>query len=123
MEELTSSLERRVRWNGSSVRALHPFCVEDRKLLEAVNRGEFAIHGLRNRDLQCLLYATPAKTQAEHRRRSAATSRKLRILRAHGLIRKLSHTHRYQVTEEGRKILNAILLARQVTVQKLLAAA
>jgi hypothetical protein len=34
-----------------------------------------------------------------------AISRKLRLLRAHGLIHKLPHTHRYQVTENGRLIL------------------
>ena len=64
-----------------------------------------------------------AKAKREQRRRSAAVGRKLRMLRAHGLIRKLSHTHRYQVTDEGRKILNAILLAHRVTVQQILAAA
>jgi hypothetical protein len=37
---------------------------------------------------------------------------------AHRLIRKLSHTHRYQVTYEGRTILNVILLAHRVTVQQ-----
>lgn len=100
-----------------------PSRAEDRTLLEAVNRGEFAIHGLRNRDLQPLLYSAAANTKAEQRRRSAAVGRKLRMLRAHGLIRKLSHTHRYQVTDDGRKILNAILLVRRITVQQILAAA
>jgi len=123
IEELIASVERRVRWNGSSVRALHPFESEDHALLQAVNRGEFTIHGLRNCDLQPLLYPTAAKTKREHRRRSAAVGRKLRLLRAHGLLRKLSHTHRYQVTDDGRKILNAILLARRLTVRQILAAA
>jgi hypothetical protein len=49
-----------------------------------------------------LLYATPATSQREERKRSAAVSRKLRLLRAHGLIQKLPHTYRYQVTEKGR---------------------
>jgi len=31
------------------------------------------------------------------------------MLRAHGLIHKLPHTHRYRVSEQGRRILNAIL--------------
>jgi len=123
LEELTAQIERRVRWNRQTIRALHPFQAEDHALLKAVNRGEFSIHGLRNRDLQALLYAAPAKTNAEQRKRSAAISRKLRMLRAHGLIRKLPHTHRYQVTDEGRQILNAILLAHRVTVRQILAAA
>ncbi len=71
LEQLTSSIERRVRWGGKPVRALHPFDPDDHALFKAVNRGEFTIHGLRNRDLQALLYSTPAKSPAEQRRRSA----------------------------------------------------
>src|SRR3989475_11657488 len=56
LEELTARIERRTKWNGTSMRALHPFDPGDCALLEAVNRGEFTIHGLRNRDLQRLLY-------------------------------------------------------------------
>jgi hypothetical protein len=123
LQQLTAQIECRVRWNGKSVRALHPFDPQDHALLKAVNRGEFAINGLRNRDLQALLYSAATKTKSDQRRRSAAISRKLRLLRAHGLIRKLSHTHRYQVTENGRLILNAILSAHHVTVQQLTAAA
>src|SRR5438034_10020813 len=82
LEELTARIERRTKWNGTSVRALHPFDPGDCALLEAVNRGEFTIHGLRNRDLQRLLYSTPATDKQQTRKRSAAISRKLRLLRA-----------------------------------------
>lgn len=119
LEELTALVERRVRWKGQSVRALHPFDADDYALLKAVYRGEFSITGFRNRDLQSLLYATPPRTRAEQRKRSAAVSRKLRMLRAHGLIRKRSHSHRYDVSRNGRLILNAILLAHRVTVQQI----
>ncbi len=123
LEELTHHLERRVQWQGHSVRALHPFAAEDRELLQTVNRGEFTLHGFRNADLRALLYATPATTQSEEGKRSAAVSRKLRLLRAHGLIQKLPHTYRYQVTEKGRQIINAVLAARHATVNHLLAQA
>jgi hypothetical protein len=117
--ELTASLEKRARCNGQWVRALHPFESGDLALLEVVNRGEFTIHGLRNRDLQALLFPTAPATKAEARRRSAAISRKLRLLRAHAIIHKLPHTHRYQVTDQGRRILNAILSAQRTTTQQL----
>lgn len=119
LRELTASIEKRVRWNGRWVRALHPFECGDLTLLEAVNRGEFAINGLRNRDLQTLLFPAAPQTKAEGRRRSAAISRKLRLLRAHGLIQKLPHTHRYQVTDHGRLVLNAVLSAQRTTAQQL----
>lgn len=123
LAEITSSIERRVRWKGKSVRALHPFEPQDHSLLKAVNRGEFTIKGFRNRDLQGLLYPTPPKTEAEKRKRSAAIGRKLRMLRAHGLIRKRPKSHSYDVTTNGRSIINAITLANQVTVNKLLSTA
>jgi hypothetical protein len=119
LQELTQRLECRVQWNGRSVRALHPFAPEDRALLEAANHGEFTLHGFRNRDLQKLLYGAPATSPEEARRRSSAVSRKLRMLRAHGLIQKLPHTHRYQVTAQGRLILNGILMAAKVTLNQL----
>ena len=117
--ELTASLEQRVRWNGRAVRALHPFEAHDLALLRAVNRGEFAINGLRNRDLQVLLFSGTPATKAEAGRRSAAISRKLRMLRAHGILQKLPHTHRYLVTHHGRLILNAVLSAQRATSQQL----
>jgi len=123
LEQLTASLERRIRWQGYSMRALHPFDPQDYALLQAVNRGEFTLIGIRNRDLQDLLYATPAKTKLERKRRSAAISRKLRLLRAHGLIHKLPNTHRYQVSQKGRFILNAILSAHRATVRQFMAPA
>ena len=119
LAELTAHIEHRVRSNGASVRALHPFDPDDFALLEAVNRGEFTIHGLRNRDLQRLLYASAATSKTEARRRSSAVSRKLRLLRAHGILQKLAHTHRYQVTDTGRLILNGITSARRATIHRL----
>ena len=40
LRELTARIERRVRWHGKSVRALHPFDPQDHALLSAINRGE-----------------------------------------------------------------------------------
>ena len=103
---------------GRRVRALRPWG-EDLALLTAVNRGDFLINGLRNRDLQALLYAKPADSPAEKRRRSAAVSRKLRMLRAHGLLHKISKTHRYEVTSTGRTILMTILTTAQTSLHQL----
>ncbi len=43
----------------------------------------------------------------------------LRLLRAHGLNRKVSHTHRYLVTEKGRRIITALLSALNPDVEQL----
>ena len=122
LQELTETLERPTRWKQQRVRGLRVFG-EDQDLLQAISRGEFNLNGFRNRDLQPYLYSTPCISEEETRRRSAATGRKLRLLRAHGLIAKLPHTHRYQLTEYGRLAITALLAARQATVAYLTKAA
>ena len=119
IEELTCRLEQPVQWRGQAVRGLHLFESQDRRLLRAVSRGEFALNGLRNRDLRAQFFPGEAPTPQEKRRRSAWVSRKLRLLRAHSLLQKVSHTHRYQVTVPGRKILTAALTLTQATIAQL----
>jgi hypothetical protein len=104
--------------DGHRYRPLNPWSEKDAALLEAVSRGEFALAGLRNRDLRRLLYPRQG-TDLEERRRSAAITRQLTLLRAHGILRKVSGTHRYQVTEPGRRMLTALLAARQADVDQL----
>jgi hypothetical protein len=111
-----------VRKEGQRYRALNPWSETDGPLLEAVNRGEFAINGFRNRDLRARLFSGKASAQ-EQKRRAGVITRQLRLLRAHGLIRKVSGTHRYVVTDKGRRIITALLSARQADVEQLTALA
>ena len=118
VQELTAEIQKPAYYEGRRVRALRPWA-EDQKLLAALNHGDFLINGLRNRDLQALLYDTPAATPAERRRRSAAISRRLRMLRAHRILQKVQRTHRYQVTDAGRVILIAVLTTSRTSVHQL----
>jgi hypothetical protein len=101
------------------MRALNPLSEQDLQLLESVNRGEFALRGFRNRDLRQLLYP-PTREPKLQGRRSAAITRKLALLRTHGLIRKISATHRYQLTPKGHRTINALITARDTLVEDLL---
>lgn len=107
-----------VVWQGRSVRGLRPFDENDRALLQAVMRGEFAIRGFRNGELRAVLHGET--TDAALRRRQAATlTRQLRMLRAHGLIKKVPKTHRYVLTECGRTTLTALLVALKSNTKQL----
>ncbi len=101
------------------VRALNPLAAGDAALLEAVSRHEFLLNGLRNRDLRGFLYRGARVSAAEQRRQSAAVTRQLRLLRFHGLIRKVPKTHRYVVSEAGRRTITALLAARNASVDQL----
>jgi hypothetical protein len=101
------------------VRALNPLAPADAALLEAVSRHEFLINGLRNRDLRRLLYGDEPAPAPQQRRRSAAVTRQLRLLRGHGLIHKVPKTHRYVVSESGRQVITALLAARNASTEQL----
>lgn len=118
LHELITRLQKHTIWRGRRVRGLHPFA-DDSSLLTTVTRGEFVISGFRNRDLQAFFFPSPAKTVREARRRSAWITRKIRLLRAHGLITKIAGTHRYQLTPSGRKVAVAVLTALRATVRQL----
>lgn len=103
--------------DGRRYRALNPWAPEDAQLLELINDGHWTLGGFRNRDLRSRLY--PQKAPGQEQKRAGAVGRRLALLRAHGLIRKVSRTHRYHVTEKGRRIITALMAARAADVTKL----
>jgi hypothetical protein len=123
LADLSGPLCQRRHEEGRRCRALNPLGEEDARLLECVGRGEHVIAGFRNRDVRQGLYGAAAEDRAERRRQSGRVSRLLGLLRAHGVIKKIPNTHRYQVTARGREQITAILAARAAGVQKLVDAA
>jgi hypothetical protein len=110
--------------DGHRSRALRLNDTEDIALLATIARGEFAIAGLRNRDIREILHPAPRQaTKEDLQRLSAKTSRQLRLLRDHGLIRKIPKTHRYQLTERGRLLTAALFATRKANIKELLAIA
>jgi hypothetical protein len=110
---------RPIRKDGRGHRALNPWSAEDGALLELINRGEWTISGFRNRDVRATLY--PGRFEAvELRRQSGRVTRALARLRAHGIIKKVGGSYRYQLTTPGRQIVTALLAARQADVEKLM---
>ena len=123
LHELIAPVCRPVRWKGRRVRPLRPWSKEDGTLFRAIRRGEFALGGFRNRDLVAHLFDGGCDRPEQRRRTSGRVTRKLRLLRAHGIIRKVSRTHRYRLTKKGREIATAILDSHDVTLAQLNTAA
>jgi hypothetical protein len=125
LHQLTDKVCRAVTFQGRRVRALNPLAEQDAALLRAVGQGEFLLNGFRNRDLRALLHPRPPAANPDpqtDKRLAAAVTRKLRLLRAHGMIRKVPKTHRYMLSENGRRTISALIAAHQADTQKLLAA-
>lgn len=117
--QLTAPLCQPITYQGRRVRALNPLGMEDARLLAAVCRGEFTLQGFRNRELRPLLFGDTEVPPEQLRKQSAAVSRRLRLLRAHGLIAKIPKTHRYQLTKLGRLAIPALLHAQQANASQL----
>lgn len=74
-------------------------------IMEAVSDGRYLINGFRNKDIAGIIFP---KIQ-DAKKRSSRTSRILKKLRQHGLIKKVSHSRRYHVTSKGRRIMGALI--------------
>ena len=106
---------------GRRYRALNPTAGEDGAVLRAMAHGEFLLNGFRHRDLRKLLY--PATTdQRQRHRQAAALTRKLALLRAHGLIVKVQKTHRYRLSATGQRVSTALLAAYEADINRLASA-
>jgi hypothetical protein len=101
---------------GRKLRALNPLAADDAALLKAVSDPKWTVNGLRNRDLSEALYGPRATDPVERKKRSAKVSRLIRLLRAHGILKKIAKTHRYQVCDKSRDGLHAVLRARSASV-------
>jgi hypothetical protein len=120
--KLLEPLGRPVIRDGRRTRALNPLTGADGELLRTIASGALLLQGFRNRDVRLALFGPPAD-EAARRRQSAAVTRRLALLRVHGLILKVQKTHRYHVTAEGRRILTALLSAHAADASRLASAA
>ena len=130
LKELTAGLCRRVvrpgreksdgsRTRPRTFRGLNPLAAEDLQLLALVSQPKFEVSGMRNQDLRPSLFPNTPTNPQEQRRQASAVSRKLAILRAHGLLEKVCKSHRYRLTEKGRQGLTALLAAANASTHKL----
>jgi len=117
--EIFEKLDHPVRWNGQRVRALRAASEDDLNLFRAICRGDFLLNGFRNRDLQSILFEKPLRTSKQRRRRRAAVTRQIRMLRAHGLIRKMPRSHRYKLSKKGTQLLMPLLALQDVSLAQI----
>lgn len=91
--------------NGKRVAGFHVWSPSVVCIMETVCDGKYIMNGFRNRDLREVVFAE----QENEKKRSARTSRLIRKLRNHGLIKKVPRSRRYLVTHKGRRIMGALI--------------
>ena len=89
-----SKISEPVKERDHRYRGFNFFDDDDQTLFEVLCRGEFFIHGFRNRSLR----------QHLKQFRASQISRLLKRLRLHGIIKKVGHTYKYYLTQLGRHV-------------------
>jgi len=117
--ELLDKVSRPVVKSNRSYRPLRPVSQQEAKVFAAVLDGRFLLKGFSNRQLRELLGTAAMTDEHQRRRESGRTTRLLRLLRAHGLIRKVSGTRYYRVTDHGQLTMTAALKLRDANLDKL----
>ena len=120
LKEVATSACNRVFKDGKAYRGLNPWQNEDYQLLMFLAKGENAINGFRNHDLRRWLY--PESEQSDGvglKKYSGRTTRRIKLLRVHGLIRKVPRANRYVLTEKGQKFSYALMTASALDIKTL----
>jgi hypothetical protein len=120
LKEVVMPACNRVKKNGKTYRGLNPWHAHDYQLLTFLARGENAIRGFRNKDLRRWLYPESDTLEPDERKKySGRITRRIKLLRAHGLVRKVAKENRYTLTAKGRKFACALMTASAVDIKGL----
>ena len=119
--EILDPVSRHVERDGRGYRGLRPVTAEEAALFACLLNGKYHVHGFRNVDVRKQLCPHPPSDLAQRRAACGKASRYLRLLRAHGLIRKVSHTQCYRLTIRGTQVMTTALKFRETSVALLAA--
>ena len=101
-EVIATVTKHRIK-DGKRYRALIP-TGKDRDILTILSNPELRISGFSNKMLRSRLAALDFGAQRTEKQLAAKISRYLKLLRVHGVIRKLPRQNKYQLTDKGVKL-------------------
>jgi hypothetical protein len=119
LRQLFDSLTHPFTRQGRRVRALD-IVGKDRELLMALADPLYAVCGITNRLLKKTLHGSPWAKAHSAKALSARISRHLRLLREHGLLRKIPNQRKYILTDTGRSLATALPVLLAVSIQQLM---
>jgi hypothetical protein len=120
LKEVMAPACNRIRKNGQSYRGLNPWQEQDYQLLRFLAQGEKVLNGFRNKDLRRWLFPqSDDADQPAHRKYAGRTTRRIKLLRVHGLVRKVAKENRYTLTPKGQKLACALMSASAVDIKGL----
>ena len=84
---------------------------ETTKLFEIIASGDYIVNGITNKTLR---YRSFKDEEYNSLRLRNKTTRLLNKLKVHNIIKKVNHSSKYYITSNGRKIINSILLFKNI---------
>ena len=91
--------------DGKHVTGFNVWSPETCRLMETVCDGKYLVRSFRNKDISKSLFPGVS----DPKKRSAKTSRTIKKLRLHGLVKKVPRSRRYHVTSKGRRVMGALI--------------
>jgi hypothetical protein len=120
LKEVVSGACNTITKKGKRSRGLNPWRKEDYRLLTFLAKGEHTINGFRNHHLRKYLYPESERSQQPPCKKYAErTTRRIKLLRAHGLIRKVPRANRYVLTSKGQTFSCALITASNFAIKEL----
>jgi hypothetical protein len=119
---ILEAVTQRKRKRGRSVRALEP-TGKDLDLLTAIADPRFIVGGLCNKDLRSILVGNERYVGKTDKQQSGMTTRAIRLLRDHGVLRRLPKRRRYRLTPRGSQLVTALQAALAASTEELTAIA
>lgn len=109
-----------IKKSGQRYRGLNPWRQEDYALLTFLAKGEHAIRGFRNPELRDWLYpAAKGLSKEQQRKYAGRVTRRIKLLRVHGLVKKVARENRYMLTGKGQTFVSALLAASDAGIKEL----
>jgi len=118
---LLDPVSQAVTRQGRAYRPLRPIAPEEAKLFALLLDGQFLLQGFRNKDIRERLLGDPGADPTARRQAAGKITRLFRLLRAHRLIRKVSKTFYYRVTNRGTRVMTTALQLRELNLYALAA--
>ena len=119
-KEVVEPICNSINKNQKKYRGINPWKNDDYKLLMFLCRGENAISGFRNKDLRNYLYKKSIELpKIEQKKFTGRTTRLIKLLRVHGLIKKVAKQNRYMLTAKGQKFVISLMTVSNADIKGL----
>ena len=105
------NISKSIEVNNRHISGFNILNSETTKLLETIASGDYIVNGITNKTLRNRIFKDEDFNSIRIRNK---TTRLLNKLKNHGIIKKVNHSSKYYLTTKGRKIINSILLFKNI---------